>query len=99
MNVQHCALINLLVTADWYCCDICKSGEKVDATQNYSLRLLESGLKRRVRVDAVREGDGPRILHMWRIDILQFNRKHHPRYLRLAHRLLACMICMLLFIS
>ena len=74
----------------WFCSIQCeRSGEHKDEVLNYSMKMIYMGLQRRVRVDAVREGDGPRMLRSWKIDVIDFH-NNHPRYLRLGHRLLAC---------
>lgn len=44
--------------------------------------------------DTIREGDGPAMLSNWRLDLLDFWEKNHPKYLILAHLLLASMSCL-----
>ena len=39
--------------------------------------------------DMIREADGEALMSMWRINMLQFWRKKHNKYMIFAHRLLA----------
>lgn len=79
-----------LISGDWYCSEECHLGEEDDDhVQQYSLAVLWHGLNAMANRDAVREGDGPAMLVSWRINMLQFWEKHHPKYLILCHQLLA----------
>ena len=77
----------------WYCSDECALGEEAfdDGVLQYTLEMLWKGINLLVRRDLVRAGDGLHMLTMWKLDMLQFWKNHHTRYLRLGHRLLACM--------
>lgn len=55
-----------------------------DSLYNYSCALLREGLLDWARHDAVREGDGPRIVLYWKHDMLAFLARNHPRYAKLA---------------
>jgi hypothetical protein len=52
----------------------------------YNLGMLWDGLNLLVRRDVVREGNGPMMDAMWRMDMPQFQKSNHPRYLRIGHR-------------
>ena len=87
---------------EWFCQDLCrlpmkgkrkmlKSGE-VDACDyiyNYSRSLTWCGLNLLCRRDAVREGDGPAMMSHWKLDLVHFFTFRHPKYVILAHRLIA----------
>lgn len=92
-------------TGDWYCQEACKpkkrkgkKGKKKskkdvkpvnDTKYNYSRALCWFGLNLLCRRDAVREADGEAMMSHWRIDLVHFFRTKHPKYLILAHRLIA----------
>lgn len=83
----------------WYC-NQCKSGTdqpesvvKPDLKNLYVRALTYHGLMDLVRHDAVRENDGDAMMGHWRYDVVQFHNRHHPKYVVLAHRLLAGLVC------
>lgn len=59
-----------------------------DYKRNHSIALAWRGMNLLCRRDAVREGDGPAIISMWKLDIVTFLVNRHPKYFILAHRLL-----------
>ncbi len=75
----------------WFCSEECQlenGGD--DYIQSYSLRVLSRGLLHLANRDALREGDGPVLLSLWRINMLEFFGKH-PKYFNIGHLLLASM--------
>ncbi|XP_072182209.1 uncharacterized protein [Diadema setosum] len=54
----------------------------------YTKAVLFHGLGEMVRYDAIREGDGNRILAHWRFDMLRFYANQHLKYLTEGHHLL-----------
>ncbi len=74
----------------WFCSTECEfENGRDDYVQNYSLRVLSRGLLHLANRDAIREGDGLALLTHWRLNMLDFWKKH-PKYFRLGHMLLAC---------
>lgn len=66
----------------WYC-NQCKSGtEQPEAIDKPDLKNLY-----------VKENDGDAMMVHWRHDVVQFHNRHHPKYVALAHRLLAGLVC------
>ena len=41
-----------------------------------------------VRLDAVREGDGPAMMQHWTLDLIQFFNLGHYKYTKLTHNML-----------
>jgi hypothetical protein len=79
-----------LFSDEWYCSEECALDEgSDDGILNYSLSLLWDLLNLVVRRDIVREGNGPMMLEMWRLDVVSFWMHNNTKYVRLAHRLLA----------
>ncbi|XP_062602465.1 uncharacterized protein LOC134264190 [Saccostrea cucullata] len=82
-------------SGEWYCSrckDIAKTDEVVDKPDLHNMyvkALTYMGLMDLVRHDAVRENDGEAMMGHWRMDLVQFHNRHHPKYVVLAHRLLA----------
>ena len=89
---------------DWFCTDKCRSKKKkrsskdkdkstvgnvADYVRNHSMAITWKGLNLLCRRDAVREGDGDGIISHWKLDLLHFYGSCHPKYLILAHRLIA----------
>ena len=60
-----------------------------DYVHNYSWSLVWCGLNFLCRRDAVREGDGDAMITHWKLDLVQFFGNGHPKYVILAHRLIA----------
>ena len=60
-----------------------------DYVYNYSRALVWSELNLLCRRDAVREGDGDAMMSHWKLDLIQFFARGHPKYVILAHRLIA----------
>jgi hypothetical protein len=85
---------------DWWCSEKCKAARKqkgtkpsdcsIDHKLEYSKAILWLGLADAVRTDAVRKGDGERMMMHWRYDMMNFYEKHHPKYFIFGHRLLTC---------
>lgn len=85
----------------WYCSDDCrnpkpkKRGRKAvvdklfDGKRNYAIAVMWRGLNQRVRHDAIRENDGPRMIMHWKFDMLQYIQMNHPKYFLIGHRLLS----------
>nr|XP_054769935.1 uncharacterized protein LOC129277786 [Lytechinus pictus] len=85
---------------DWFCSIKCrrhqqKGGGKqgrlkddVDSKYEYSKALLHLGLGEMVRHDAIREGDGNRMIQHWLLDLPRFFDKHHSKYFSEGHQLL-----------
>lgn len=61
----------------------------VDGVYNYASAVLNDGLLLLEFHDAVREGDGPRILRCWKVMLLYFHSARHHNYAIEAIRLLA----------
>lgn len=86
----------------WYCSTTCedekakKKSRKKTTTANtladiklhYALLLMWKGLSQLSRKDALRENNGNMIISHWKLDLLQFYSKHHPKYFLLSTRLL-----------
>ncbi|XP_041357458.1 uncharacterized protein LOC121374422 [Gigantopelta aegis] len=92
----------------WYCSNVCadEAQEKrhyehkktatsnlQDNTKHYTILVMWYGLNQKVRRDAIRENDGPRMLLHWKFDLLQFQERHHPKYFIVCHRLLTAVKC------
>lgn len=95
--IAHC--LYYMKGGKWYC-NQCKSGteqpeaiDKPDLKNLYVKALTYNGLMDLVRHDAVRENDGDAMMGHWRHDVVQFHNRHHPKYVALAHRLLAGLVC------
>uniref|UniRef100_K1R5V6 Protein YNG1 n=1 Tax=Magallana gigas TaxID=29159 RepID=K1R5V6_MAGGI len=92
---MKCVGLKTAPRGKWYC-NQCKSGTdqpesvvKPDLKNLYVRALTYHGLMDLVRHDAVRENDGDAMMGHWRYDVVQFHNRHHPKYVVLAHRLLA----------
>ncbi len=85
---------------DWFCSRDCKKHmecakrqskqrktNEEDYKQAYSKALLWRGLGHMCRRDAIQENDGPAMVTLWKIDMLDFHGRNHNKYLILAHRL------------
>ncbi|XP_071500371.1 uncharacterized protein [Diadema antillarum] len=89
---------NKVPEGDWFCSECCKkqaSGKKAKKPDlkkshkfEYTKAVLFHGLGEMVRHDAIREGDGDRILAHWRFDMLRFYLNRHWKYLIEGHHLL-----------
>ncbi|XP_014672567.1 PREDICTED: uncharacterized protein LOC106813035 [Priapulus caudatus] len=85
-----------LPDGDWFCSQQCNNKKmktaKPSATEDhkfqYSKAVLWYGLGDSVRTDAVRQGDGNRIIMHWRQDMVHFFEGHHTKYFVFGHRLL-----------
>ena len=60
-----------------------------DGVLNYSSAILNDGLLMLGLRDAVREGDGPRIIRCWKIMMIYFKHAKHVNYAKEAFRMLA----------
>ena len=60
-----------------------------DGVLNYSSSVLNDGLLMLELRDAIREGDGPRIIRCWKIMMIYFKYANHVNYAREAFRMLA----------
>jgi hypothetical protein len=63
-------------------------GSLTDRRYEHTMALLWHGLNYKIRVDAIRENDGPRIITHWRFDLIDLFNKHHPKYVIMAAKLL-----------
>ena len=97
---EHIGSIKLLYNytfdeflGEWYCSDACRrkgsDDKSLDRVHEYSKALTWDGLNHLVRRDAIREGDGAAVLEHWSLDLFQFANNNHPKYVVLAHQLLA----------
>ncbi|KAK6178242.1 hypothetical protein SNE40_013050 [Patella caerulea] len=68
---------------------VCVADSLLDRKGLYVSKVIWSGLNQKVRRDAIRENDGERIILHWKMDLLQFFEKHHPKYFLIGFRLLA----------
>lgn len=66
-----------------------KGKSEDDFKRKYSLALVWRGLNLLCRRDAVREADGDAMMAHWKLDLVNFFAKKHPKYVILAHRLIA----------
>lgn len=66
-----------------------------DAKYNYTCSLLRDGLMDWNREDAAKENDGPRLVRMWRFDMLRYSVANHTKYRLLAFRLQAQLMALL----
>lgn len=84
-------MFSIITTEDtWYCSEECRlEEEQDDHVLAHSLALLWRGLNHLANRDAIRAGDGPAMLSTWRLDMLEFWQRRHPKYLILGHFLLA----------
>ena len=62
-----------------------------DFKKDYSMSLVWRGLNLLCRRDAVREADGEAMMAFWKLDLISFFGKKHPKYVILTHRLIACL--------
>lgn len=84
----------------WYCSDHCKTRVlSKDHIQQYSYCLIYRGLLQMADSRMERFNDGPGMLSLWKINMLDFFKNNHTKYLILGHRLLASMLCLLHFIQ
>lgn len=60
-----------------------------DGVFNYASAVLNDGLLLLVFKDAIREGDGPRILRCWKVLLMYFQHAKHKNYQKEAFHLLA----------
>ena len=60
----------------------------MDHVQEYSKALCYHGLKILLHRDAIREGDGPRLINYWKHNLLQYLEHNHQKYLIYTVRLL-----------
>ena len=83
------------ISDEWFCSPQCsrKGGDsnQVDRVLEYSRALTWDGLNHLVRRDAIRQGDGAAMMQHWALDMIQFANNNHPKYVVLAHQLLAGM--------
>ena len=64
-------------------------GQPEDYKHNYICALLREGLLDMARMDAVKQGDGDRIIRHWRYDFVHFHVFKHPNYRLLSFRMIA----------
>lgn len=86
---------------DWWCSPECRNykpgkGKKNTVADNltdhkkmYALKVMWYGMNQKVRRDALRENDGPRIIMHWKFDLLNFYEYNHPKYFHVCHQLLS----------
>ena len=63
----------------------------MDHIQEYSKSLCYHGLMILLHRDAIREGDGPRMINYWKHNLLQYLDLNHQKYLIYTVRLLTAM--------
>ena len=87
LNCRFCYLLSDV----WVCSSTCRQVQtkNKDGVLEYSQCLLWRGLNHLARRDALREGDRPMIIAHWKMDMLTFMQDRHPKYLILAHHLVA----------
>ena len=95
----RCLNIKSVPKGKWYCCDACKGLSKSKRSKKVSSRhdfiykhniaLIWRGLNLLCRRDAVREADGEAMMSFRKFDLVHFFGNKHPKYVILAHRLLA----------
>ena len=66
-----------------------------DFKYNYICALMREGLLDIARLDAVKEGDGERIVRHWRYDFVHFHVYNHPNYRLLSFRMIAQIFALL----
>jgi len=67
----------------------CDSHQQQDFKSNYICALMREGLLDIARLDAVKEGDGERILRHWRYDFIHFHAFNHTNYRLISFRFIA----------
>jgi len=65
------------------------TSQAIDHKLEYTKALLWRLLGHMARRDAIRENDGPVMVSLWKIDMLDFHSRNHYKYTILGHRLLA----------
>ncbi|XP_072019454.1 uncharacterized protein [Amphiura filiformis] len=67
----------------------CSTDHQEDYKYNYICAVMREGLLDIARLDAVREGDGERIIRHWRYDFVHFHAYNHPNYRLISFRMIA----------
>ncbi|ELT95942.1 hypothetical protein CAPTEDRAFT_186661 [Capitella teleta] len=91
---QNKSFMKFFVSDVWFCSDDCRSdpSDSVDHIAEYSKAILYQGLRHRVFRSAIRQGNGIVIMQHWRLNIMDFWNKRHPKYMILAHNMLIGML-------
>ena len=86
---------------EFFCNPDCKRAAKfhsseqndptMDHVEEYSRAVCYHGLMILLHRDAIREGDGPRMVNYWKHNLLQFLENNHQKYLIYTVRFLAAM--------
>ncbi|XP_053406393.1 uncharacterized protein LOC123566698 [Mercenaria mercenaria] len=82
---------------NWYCSDSCRTPvtENLenpyteDGVYEYSKAAVYRGLLDLVHQDIIRENDGPAMMSLWRMNMVDFYSNNHHKYLQIGHMLLA----------
>ncbi|KAL3889910.1 hypothetical protein ACJMK2_002229 [Sinanodonta woodiana] len=91
---------NDVPVGEWFCsgqCEVMSTESTKDYKSNqdhifeYSKALLWRGLGEMACHDAIREGDGDRIVSHWRHDMIEFFYQHHPKYFVCGYNLLSAL--------
>ncbi|XP_006824574.1 uncharacterized protein LOC102801699 [Saccoglossus kowalevskii] len=88
----QCRGLTELPDEAWYCCAECEQvhDPNVDSINEYSSAVTWRGLYHMVNKDCERENDGDGMLSNWKINMLDFWKQNHNKYLILGHRLISC---------
>ena len=79
-----------MLTVIWYCSEKCElAADNDDSILAHNKALLWRGLLHLANRDAIRQGDGPAMLQMWRVYLPTFWNKNHYKYLIATYQLLA----------
>ena len=76
---------------EWKCPSCVKPESQKDHVYEYAIIVTWMGILDLVHRAMIRNGDGPAMMAMWRINMLRMWRGNHYKYLILGHRLLAGM--------
>ncbi len=73
----------------WTCSTCAESASEKDHVREYAVVVTWAGLLDLVHRAMIRNGDGPAMMAMWRINMIRMWRGNHYKYLILGHSLLA----------
>ena len=65
-----------------------QSDEESDGKREYAKAVVWRGLNDYVRRRALKRNDGPAMMRHWRLDMIEFHSRKHPKYLLLGNHLL-----------
>ena len=85
-------MMHAIFADKWYCCHpcACKAAQtgRDDGVLNYAKTVVWQGLNHLARRQVIRDGNGPGMMEMWRLDLIDFWQHNHTKYFILAHNLL-----------